>query len=382
MSTTRTEETTEEGLRFLLGDGHTLARSVLHWLGICWAIATALALLSGNAWGQHRRHHRRDRHPVAQAVAQGQPGIAQPVQPVARPSDCTGADAIAARDARTTGADAFERNDWETCASAYTISLSIAGGACARPEARQNLAICLDASGRSAQALEQLELLQRLISEGSSELPPDTNSGALQTRTDTIRRRVQAQQVRPAVPSALVCAGVQRACNGHCVDIQTDRANCGGCGSACPAGNTCSAGSCQLMLSRIPPPSVRPVRRTMGWVLIGVGGALAVGAGVGYGLAAHNDATQTSQDMALAMQGCEQTTTGETCLRRPAGQRTPAELADEQRKAAIAMTIGTVVSAGVGTILVLISPNSAATPPRANAFFDPSTGVVGVAGTF
>ena len=33
-------------------------------------------------------------------------------------------------------------------------------------------------------------------------------------------------------------------CNGHCVDVSNDEANCGACGNACPAGVQCLSGSC------------------------------------------------------------------------------------------------------------------------------------------
>jgi hypothetical protein len=35
-------------------------------------------------------------------------------------------------------------------------------------------------------------------------------------------------------------------CSGSCVDIQSDRRFCGGCGTACPAGDACVAGHCRL----------------------------------------------------------------------------------------------------------------------------------------
>jgi phospholipase C len=40
------------------------------------------------------------------------------------------------------------------------------------------------------------------------------------------------------------CAATQSLCSGLCVDPSSDSKNCGSCGSACPAGTTCAAGSC------------------------------------------------------------------------------------------------------------------------------------------
>lgn len=42
------------------------------------------------------------------------------------------------------------------------------------------------------------------------------------------------------------CPGIQQACGGNCVDVRTDRTNCGSCSTACEDGNVCSAGVCAL----------------------------------------------------------------------------------------------------------------------------------------
>lgn len=42
----------------------------------------------------------------------------------------------------------------------------------------------------------------------------------------------------------LNCAAGQVECNGQCVDTQTDIANCGACGNACPPGYVCNSGQC------------------------------------------------------------------------------------------------------------------------------------------
>jgi hypothetical protein len=40
------------------------------------------------------------------------------------------------------------------------------------------------------------------------------------------------------------CPASMRACGKRCVDLQSDSADCGLCGSACPAGAVCSSGEC------------------------------------------------------------------------------------------------------------------------------------------
>jgi hypothetical protein len=42
------------------------------------------------------------------------------------------------------------------------------------------------------------------------------------------------------------CTAPQSLCGNRCVDTQSDSANCGACGTACAAGQVCSAGSCQV----------------------------------------------------------------------------------------------------------------------------------------
>lgn len=42
------------------------------------------------------------------------------------------------------------------------------------------------------------------------------------------------------------CVAPAQSCNGVCVDIQRDATNCGGCGSACLAGQTCQGGTCTV----------------------------------------------------------------------------------------------------------------------------------------
>ncbi len=42
------------------------------------------------------------------------------------------------------------------------------------------------------------------------------------------------------------CDGGQMVCSSRCVDPQTDRDNCGACGRACPGGQVCRMGACQV----------------------------------------------------------------------------------------------------------------------------------------
>ena len=48
----------------------------------------------------------------------------------------------------------------------------------------------------------------------------------------------------PAEPDGASCGGGQVCCGVNCVNTQTDAAHCGGCGLACPAGQTCQGGIC------------------------------------------------------------------------------------------------------------------------------------------
>jgi hypothetical protein len=43
---------------------------------------------------------------------------------------------------------------------------------------------------------------------------------------------------------AVTCGSGATLCGGSCVETQNDPANCGACGTACPAGQVCSAGKC------------------------------------------------------------------------------------------------------------------------------------------
>lgn len=42
------------------------------------------------------------------------------------------------------------------------------------------------------------------------------------------------------------CAAGEAVCSGRCVDTRTDRAHCGACNNACPAGQLCVMGRCEI----------------------------------------------------------------------------------------------------------------------------------------
>ena len=50
----------------------------------------------------------------------------------------------------------------------------------------------------------------------------------------------------PCGACVVSCGGGTTNCSGVCRDTETDRANCGGCGRACAAGQVCSAGACTV----------------------------------------------------------------------------------------------------------------------------------------
>src|SRR5436309_1049305 len=53
-----------------------------------------------------------------------------------------------------------------------------------------------------------------------------------------------AVQSSPDLPTA--CEPGKANCGGACVDVQTNAANCGGCGMRCAFGEVCAAGKCAL----------------------------------------------------------------------------------------------------------------------------------------
>ena len=47
-----------------------------------------------------------------------------------------------------------------------------------------------------------------------------------------------------ACKSEVVCTSDQVTCDGQCISLASDPANCGACGRSCGAGESCSAGLC------------------------------------------------------------------------------------------------------------------------------------------
>lgn len=52
--------------------------------------------------------------------------------------------------------------------------------------------------------------------------------------------------IGPGCTKQADCKGAAQVCGGSCVELKSDDLNCGACGTACDAGQVCSAGSCQL----------------------------------------------------------------------------------------------------------------------------------------
>lgn len=48
-----------------------------------------------------------------------------------------------------------------------------------------------------------------------------------------------------SAPAGCNCGNGQTCCNNACTNLQTDRNNCGGCGTTCGSGLTCQSGVCR-----------------------------------------------------------------------------------------------------------------------------------------
>jgi hypothetical protein len=48
-----------------------------------------------------------------------------------------------------------------------------------------------------------------------------------------------------SAPAGCNCSNGQTCCNNACVNLQTDRNNCGGCGTTCGSGLSCQSGVCR-----------------------------------------------------------------------------------------------------------------------------------------
>lgn len=102
-------------------------------------------------------------------------------------------------------------------------------------------------------AAETLPMDVRVSPFSTPAVPPSTNSTAV--TSGSVARRVPAINPEEGFVDSFVgfftgiftrpdCPPSLRACGKKCVDLTTDPANCGLCGSACPAGAVCSGGEC------------------------------------------------------------------------------------------------------------------------------------------
>lgn len=56
---------------------------------------------------------------------------------------------------------------------------------------------------------------------------------------------------RTCTGGACVCGAGLTACSGSCVDLRADRSNCGACGVSCGVGGTCSGGNCVCPIGQV-----------------------------------------------------------------------------------------------------------------------------------
>jgi hypothetical protein len=76
-----------------------------------------------------------------------------------------------------------------------------------------------------------------------------------------------ATSTRPATCDQATCGGT--CCDNICVDSQTDPANCGSCGNACPAGRYCNSGVCYGWTPMTPAPVGLVAREKAAYTVMG-----------------------------------------------------------------------------------------------------------------
>ncbi len=57
----------------------------------------------------------------------------------------------------------------------------------------------------------------------------------------------------PTGPDAPVCATGEETCDGTCIPVTDDEANCGGCMNVCHGGEVCTSSTCQCPVGVVPP---------------------------------------------------------------------------------------------------------------------------------
>ncbi|MBX3156876.1 MAG: hypothetical protein KF773_12955 [Deltaproteobacteria bacterium] len=64
---------------------------------------------------------------------------------------------------------------------------------------------------------------------------------------------LEADAAVPPGPDAMVCGAGQASCDGECISVTGDEANCGGCDNACHGGEVCTDAMCKCPTGVIPP---------------------------------------------------------------------------------------------------------------------------------
>jgi hypothetical protein len=63
---------------------------------------------------------------------------------------------------------------------------------------------------------------------------------------------VDAMPDAPSIDAAPVCAAPMMTCGTSCLDVTSDEENCGGCGTECKGGQTCTASACACPPAFVP----------------------------------------------------------------------------------------------------------------------------------